>query len=103
VEEDEQCRSKRHRSGLSFFFFFFFFVCGGSINKGCNFPPMKRQVVLRGGVQQKSANQKNQKKTTKNTKLREKIKEINLKTRKITLPDPETFFSFFFFPFFFFL
>jgi hypothetical protein len=64
---------------------------------------MKRQVVLRGGVQQKSANQKNQKKTTKNTKLREKIKEINLKTRKITLPDPETFFSFFFFPFFFFL
>jgi hypothetical protein len=85
------------------FFFFFFFVCGGSINKGCNFPPMKRQVVLRGGVQQKSANQKNQKKTTKNTKLREKIKEINLKTRKITLPDPETFFSFFFFPFFFFL
>lgn len=75
-------------------FFFFFFVSGGSINKGCNFPPMKRQVVLRGGVQQKSANQKNQKKITKNTKLREKIKEINLKTRKITLPDPETFFSF---------
>lgn len=88
---------------FSFPVFFFFFVCGGSINKGCNFPPMKRQVVLRGGVQQKSANQKSQKKTTKNTKLREKIKEINLKTRKITLPDPETFFSFFFFPFFFFL
>jgi hypothetical protein len=76
-------------------FFFFFFVSGGSINKGCNFPPMKRQVVLRGGVQQKSASQKNQKKITKNTKLREKIKEINLKTRKITLPDPETFFFFF--------
>lgn len=49
-----------------------FFFSGGSINKGCNFPPMKRQVGLRGGVQQKSANQKKQKKLTKNTKLREK-------------------------------
>lgn len=70
-----------------------FFFSGGSINKGCNFPPMKRA----GSVAWRCSTKVSQQKITKNTKLREKIKEINLKTRKITLPDPETFFSFFLF------
>ena len=88
---------------FSCFFFFFFFCLWRQYKQRLQLSTNEKAGSVAWRCSAKVSQPKKPKKTTKNTKLREKIKEINLKTRKITLPDPETFFSFFFFPFFFFL